>query len=1005
MRDIKAVQYSTFATTAADDGVAPPLVHPLDNAGLLSKLVFSWAGPLVALGNERQLALKDMWSLQPANKVAKISSTFKVAYNAKGKSVLGGFFSMYWVQFWCLGAMQLFSVVANLYGPGYVLGEIISIVQAPSFDTTYALQLIGSLLAIQIANVFVTAHMNFLDSVVSLQFMAAIRSMLFEKAMNLNAASRKVKSTGEITNLVSTDAARVMEFGLNAHQFWIVPIQVGCVLYLLYNLVGWSIFVGFGVVFAIVVVNAIVAVLLGSTQKEFSTLKDLRMKLVNELFGSIQVVKFNAWEEKFLASVRDLRATEVNAIWKFMRYLVFLLTFLRGAPTLVTISVFATFTLWMRQTLTITIVFSTLALFTALQDAIMTLPMVILNLVQALVSAKRIDEFLHLDERDDAVVMTPRTARAAADIYASDRAVVAIESGHFGWDDHTPFFKNINLKVRQGEFVVVHGAVGAGKSSLCSILLGEMHKTGGTVFVGGDVAYFSQQPWIQHTTVRENILFGRPYDRVKYQAVVDACALTADMASFPAGDRAEIGPKGLNLSGGQKARISLARACYSDADIYILDSPLSAVDAIVAKEIFSKCFLGLLKHKTVILVTHSPEIIESGDVDRLILIQDGQLVERATSGTAAQASSEPPLVAPLRPTKAYWDDESNLPVYLPVHREYDMLLTPSATTPYNFHASEMLFTQKVTLSGTHTFDDLGRLVVEEECREGRVSKSVANRYFNAMGGWLSVAVVVLTSVGAQGVQLATDLWLTHWSNQSGSMDPGAFAAATDANMIVYALLGCATCVAFAVQMSAMYGFGLVASQKLFDDMLTNLLQVPMQFFDTNPIGRILNRFSDDVMACDIMLANTFVTMVGMVLFIVSTAGTAIFIMQWYGLGVLPLLYVYVRLGAYYLSPLRDLNRLQKTTRSPVITLISEGIDGSVTIRAYGDKQLRRFYRLQQSNVETFCATMFAQTALRQWFTLRVQLISCAIVTLMLLTIVVLQGALSHGFVGLLVTRT
>ncbi|CAK4737565.1 unnamed protein product, partial [Aphanomyces euteiches] len=177
----------------------------------------------------------------------------------------------------------------------------------------------------------------------------------------------------------------------------------------------------------------------------------------------------------------------------------------------------------------------------------------------------------------------------------------------------------------QGELVVIHGAVGQGKSSLCSILLGEMVKTNGSVFVGGQVAYFSQQPWIQNTTIRENILFGKPYDRTKYDKVIDACALAKDMASFPAGDRTEIGAKGLNLSGGQKARVSLARACYSDADVFILDSPLSAVDAIVSSEIFRKCFHGLLHHKTVLLVTHNPEIIASPEVAKAYLIQDGQI--------------------------------------------------------------------------------------------------------------------------------------------------------------------------------------------------------------------------------------------------------------------------------------------------------------------------------------------------------------------------------------------
>lgn len=194
--------------------------------------------------------------------------------------------------------------------------------------------------------------------------------------------------------------------------------------------------------------------------------------------------------------------------------------------------------------------------------------------------------------------------------------------------------------------MVLHGSVGCGKSSLCSALLGEMVKHNGAVFVGARVAYCSQQPWIQNLTVRDNILFGLLYDRNKYEKVLDACALTADLASLPAGDSTEIGERGMNLSGGQKARIALARACYSDASVYLLDSPLSAVDAIVQNDIFQKCMLGLLKNKTIILVTHNPEIIESPRISRAVTIDElGELVE--THHVDTPIETERPLVSPF----------------------------------------------------------------------------------------------------------------------------------------------------------------------------------------------------------------------------------------------------------------------------------------------------------------------------------------------------------------------
>ncbi|KAF0696310.1 Aste57867_12924 [Aphanomyces stellatus] len=993
-------QYQTF-----DKPLAAAFVHPLDAAGLFSKLFFSWVKPLVAVGNERQLHSQDLWPLQSTNKVAATTVLFRNIMARQGKGVLGLYFSVYWAPFLLIGAMDLFIVAASLYGPGYVLGEIVKIVEAPTgFDSTYALQLILSLFAIQVASAFVSPHLNFLNSNVGMQYAASLRALIFEKAMKLSAKSKTEKSTGEITNLVSTDAVNAIDLGNNIHQFWIVPAQVAFVLFLLYQQVGWSIFVGFGAVFVILIFNGIVAAMMGSQQKKLFELKDTRMKLINELFGSIQIIKFNAWEEKFLEKVSELRRDELDFVWKLGRSLYILITFMSATPTLVTLTVFTTFTLWMRQTLTVSIVFSTLALFKALQEAIIVLPLALSQLIQALVSAKRINDFLLMEERDPTAVLTPTDAIATS--YAKEHVVVAIEDGSFGWSRDVatspPLFQNINLKIRDGEFVVVHGAVGQGKSSLCSILLGDMLKLSGTVFVGGNVAYFAQQPWIQHTSVRENILFGLPYDRVKYQKVVDACALTKDFATFPAGDRAEIGPKGLNLSGGQKARVGLARACYSDADILILDSPLSAVDAIVANEIFTKCFQGLLKHKTVLLVTHNPEIVASPEVDRTILIQDGQLVasDAAPSGVKSTA---PPLVAPLRPSKGYWGNNGDVTsvTYAPATREYDMLVTPG-TTPFNFHPSEMLFTPRES-TANESYDERGRLVVDEERKEGRVSMDVVTNYLNSMGGGWAIIVIVGTMLATQVLKVASDLWLAKWSNEGEMLDAATFEANTHRNMAIYAILTLTSGLSLGVQIFSMGILGIRAAQKMFDGMLRSLLQVPMRFFDTNPLGRVLNRFSDDMLTVDLNLTLTLFMILGELSSIVFTLGTAITLMRWFGLVVVPLLYIYARIGAYYLAPLREVNRLQRTTRSPIISLVSEGVDGAETIRAFGDKQLRRFYRLQDENIETYFSAWFAQTAFNQWFKVRIQLISCSIVCLVLLTIVVLRGELSNGFVGLLVT--
>ncbi|EQC34854.1 hypothetical protein SDRG_07656 [Saprolegnia diclina VS20] len=256
----KAAEYKTFEPA--------PRLHPQDDANIVSRLTFHWTKPLLRLGNARQLASSDLWQLQSANKVEPLTAHFENAYARKNKDLLSSFFAIYWSRFACIGLMQLFTVLADLYGPGYVLGKIIRAVEAPVLDTTYVLQLIGSLYLVQVTAAFIKGHLTYLNDVIGIQFSSALRSMLFKKALRLDASSKKEKTAGDIANLFSIDTINVMSFATSIHSMWIVPLQIAIVLDLLYTIVGWAIFVGLG---------AVVAGLLGAEQERCFKLKDARL--------------------------------------------------------------------------------------------------------------------------------------------------------------------------------------------------------------------------------------------------------------------------------------------------------------------------------------------------------------------------------------------------------------------------------------------------------------------------------------------------------------------------------------------------------------------------------------------------------------------------------------------------------------------------------------------------------------------------------------------------------
>ncbi|KAF0711281.1 hypothetical protein As57867_005321, partial [Aphanomyces stellatus] len=329
-----------------------------------------------------------------------------------------------------------------------------------------------------------------------------------------------------------------MTFATVVNTLWLVPVQVMVILVLLFQFVGYAAFAGLAVIILILLVNSNASNKIGSQRRLVSAATDKRMKALNELFGGIQIIKFNAWEAKFQAKVDALRQEEVDTLWVFYRKVMVFITLANTTTILVTLAVFATYVLVLHQPLTVGIAFSSMALLKYLQTCTGRVVATWTSLIQTQVSAQRIHDILQLDECDPANVQTT--------VSSSSTMAVAITDGMFTWDktDPTPLFQHLHLTIQQGQLAVVHGAVGQGKSSLCSILLGEMHKLTGHVHVQGSVAYLSQQPWIQNTTIRENILFGKPYDRRKYAAVVEACALASDLAALPAGDRTEIGQKG-----------------------------------------------------------------------------------------------------------------------------------------------------------------------------------------------------------------------------------------------------------------------------------------------------------------------------------------------------------------------------------------------------------------------------------------------------------------------------
>nr|XP_046232340.1 ATP-binding cassette sub-family C member 3 isoform X4 [Scatophagus argus] len=615
----------------------------------------------------------------------------------------------------------------------------------------------------------------------------AVIGAIYRKALVITNAAKRSSTVGEVVNLMSVDAQRFMDLTTFLNMLWSAPLQIILALYFLWQNLGPSVLAGVAVMVMLIPFNAVIAMKTRAYQVEQMQHKDSRIKLMNEILNGIKVLKLYAWENSFREKVLAIRQKELNVLRK-TAYLGALSTMAwTSAPFLVALTTFAVYvTVDENNILDAEKAFVSLSLFNILRFPLNMLPQVISSIVQANVSLKRIQNFLSHDELDPDAVDRKNTATEFS---------VTVVNGKFTWaKEDPPVLHNINVMVPQGSLLAVVGHVGCGKSSLISALLGEMEKLEGEVSIRGSVAYVPQQAWIQNATLRDNILFGRPYNEQKYCCVLEACALTPDLEVLPGGDMTEIGEKGINLSGGQRQRVSLARALYSDADVYLLDDPLSAVDAHVAKHIFDNLIgpEGVLKGKTRILVTHGISFLPQ--VDNIMVLVEGRVSEMGSyqellseNGAFAEFLRNYSLEDIMEEDEAtdefeneelfpddalsnHTDMVDNEPVINEAKRQFIRQISiisadgeNSRTRSVRRHGcSQRKHSESQEKKKPHEAE---KLIQAETTETGRVKGKVYLEYIKAVGTLLSVFICFL--YGCQSAAaIGANIWLSQWTNDA-----------------------------------------------------------------------------------------------------------------------------------------------------------------------------------------------------------------------------------------------
>ncbi|NXQ63375.1 MRP7 protein, partial [Anthoscopus minutus] len=957
-----------------------------DGESWLSCFFYTWMNPLMKRGYQQKLnEPQDIYVLPHQLQAARVCDRSHCAQEAvRLLSVLHAAFGL---RFYTLGLLKLAGSLLDFSGP-LLLNLLVNFMESQqeplSHGLLYALGLFaGSFLGALLRNQF-----SYEMKKMTLMVRAAVISAIYRKALHVSSTSLARFTVGEIVNFMSTDTDRLVNFCLSFHELWSLPVQLAITLYLLYQQVGVAFLGGMVLALLLVPINKIIANRIMLNSERMLKHKDTRVKLMTEFLCGIRVIKFYAWEKHFSTRINACRTKELQKS-RAISYLDALCVYMWAAlPVIVSIAIFVTYVL-LGHRLTATKVFTALALVGMLILPLNSFPWVLNAILEAKVSLDRIQKFFELMDQD-------LEAYYALDSPSDTATAMEMRCAAFSWvpveeeSTRQPSSTGIqqlhieNLSVRKGMLLGVVGKVGSGKSSLLSAIAGELIKQGGRVYVcdleqGFGLA--TQEPWIQFTTVRENILFGREYDARLYKDVLEACALSEDLNILPAGDQTEVGENGVTLSGGQKARIALARAIYQEKDLYLLDDPLAAVDADVANHIMRKCIFGVLKHKTRVLCTHRTEFLEKADA--LLLMDNGRIVKTGT----------PADILPL--VEAF-----------PKFKDMDKGHKDKAP-------NEQVQEEAIKTEAEEPTQNSNLIHKEEEKKEGAVAFQVYKAYWMAMGSCLAISILFSLFL-MQASRNISDWWLSYWISsishtantsmmacsaslpspelllfstaglvspvQDLDKTPAPPNGSVDVNfyLIVYGSIAGANSL-FTITRAFLFAYGaLRAAAVIHDRLLQRVLKATVTFFDTTPIGRILNRFSSDLYCVDdslpfilnIFLADIF-GLLGML--VIMTYG-----LPWIGLVLLPLAVVYFFIQRYYRFTSRELKRLHSVTLSPIYTHFSETLSGLSTVRAM--RATKRFELEHQQRLEQNQRCLFASNTVMEWLDIRLQMIGVAMVT-------------------------
>ena len=904
-------------------------------------------------------------------------------------------------------AWKLLWLVSAVTSNAVILRSLIQFLEDGETDLGLGLGLAAAFVGSELSK-SLAVNQHWVNSArVGLRLRGAARLLMYRKALRLGGAGSAVGST---VNLISQDAQRFYESCVYGVFLVSAPVATLVVLGAMWAILGPTVLAGFCIMFIVLIIGVNIGKFNGRVRRETVRITDQRVKLMTELLNGIKLVKLYAWEAAFADKVQGVRSAETTSLRRAAFGLAGSMVVAFATPVLVISATFFAYVLSTDNVLRPSDAFAIIGLFFVSRFPLSVLPLSIKNFSEASVGVGRMQAFLLQEEIREEDMPTPLQASEGAP------HVVRFQDASFAWGGAEPAaatggspgtsfaLRNLTLDIPQGSLVAIIGPVGAGKTSLLCSLLGHLHKQGGTSAMVPSVAYCAQAPWVFNATLRENITFTAPFEEDKYSRVVHACALEPDVELLDNGHETEIGEKGVTLSGGQRARAALARAAYSDKEVLLLDDPLSAVDVHVGQHMWQHCLSndGILAGRTRLLVTHQVQFLPACDM--VVVMEEGQvsacgtfeellsrgvdfqhLVEPEDNADADSAQGVAESGAAVEPSSIVLDCKQPA--------------AQTSTQLSSFTHGSRVSSRTPSVAEQPAKKPAAQLITKEEVGQGSVSWHTLAAYARAAGSVAWVGLLPLLYVAAKATRPISDWYLAAWLEEARKEELAMQAAGTpgtvdqDANMGIYGGT-VAAIVLVNLLLGLLFAFlSMQASREMHRSVFASVLRAQAAFFDTTPLGRILQRFAADLDAVDVTLPSTLQTTMDLLSQCILALVVIATVFPWFLVALALIACAFGYAVSIFRKAVRQMKRIESVTRSPMFSTMTAAANGLATIQAAGETDAYAAHFT--STVDRNTAAFFNWYMINRWVSIRLDMcvIAISFSTAVLSVLTVITGAI------------